>query len=114
MIIPFAMASAAEKQIDQLQNLVNATILASIVIILADAASERVGSFLGLKTETSGAYGIAALAFVFNTLMASQLFARLSDIETLADPEEATKVLATLFNHRWALNPLSYFGSRPV
>jgi hypothetical protein len=114
LIIRFATASAAEKQIDQLQNLTNAMVIASIVLILADAAAERDVTFLGFKAETSGAYVIAAWAFVLVTLMASQLFARLGDIVMLAEEEEVPEVLATLFNHRWVLNPFSYFGSHPI
>lgn len=114
VIIPISSGAAAEKQLDQLQNVVNAIILASTVIILADAAAEKDVSFLGLKTETSGAYGIAATAFVLATLMIGQLFARLGNMVASADSEEAPKVLATIFNHRWSLNPFSYFGVHPV
>ena len=114
MTIPISSAAAAEKQIDQLQNVVNAIILASVVIILADAAAENDVSFLGLKTETSGAYGIAAWAFSLAILMMAQLFARLADMVALADTLEAPNVLATLFNHHWSFNPFSYFGSHPV
>jgi len=112
--IPISSGAAAEKQVDQLQNLVNAVILASIVIILADAAAEKEVAFLGLKTETSGAYGIAASAFFLATLMIGQLFARLADMVNSADSQEAPKILAALFNHRWSFNPFSFFGFRPI
>jgi hypothetical protein len=111
MTIPIATASAAEKQIDQIQNLLNAIVLAAVVITLADAAAEKDVSFLGLKAETSGAYGIAACAFFLAMLMIAQLFARLADMVVLADGDEAPKLLASLFNHHWAFNPFSYFGS---
>lgn len=114
MSIPIATASAAEKQIDQIQNLLNAIVLAAVVIILADAAAEKDVSFLGLKTETSSAYGIAACAFFLAMPLIAQLFARLADMVVLADGDEAPKLLASLFNYRWAFNPFSYFGSRPV
>jgi hypothetical protein len=114
MIIPIGTAAAAEKQIDQIQNLLNAIILAAVLIILADAAADKNVSFLGLKTETSGAFGIAACAFFLAILMIAQLFARLADMVALADGEEAPKLIAALFNHRWSFNPFSYFGSRPV
>jgi hypothetical protein len=114
MIIPIATASAAENQIDQLQNLVNAIVLASVVIILADASADKDVSFLGLKTETSGAFGIAACAFFLAVLMIAQLFARLAEMVTLADAEEVPKLIATLFSHRWAFNPFSFFGAKPV
>lgn len=94
--------------------MVNAIILASVVIILADAAAENDVSFLSLKMETSGAYGVAAWALFLGTLMIAQLFARLADIVALADTPEAPDVLATLFNHHWFSNPFSYFGSHPV
>lgn len=110
MIIPFATASAAEKQLDQLQNIFNATVLASIVIILADAAAEKDVSFLGFKTETSSAYGVAALAFVMLFLFAAQALARVRDTVVLVDSDEIAKVLGTVFSHRWPLNPFSYSG----
>lgn len=84
------------------------------MIILADAAAEKDVSFLGLKTETSGAYGIAACAFFFAILMIAQLFARLAEMVALADDEEVPKFIATLFNHRSAFNPFSYFGPRTL
>jgi hypothetical protein len=113
-LIRISTGGATEKQIDQLQNLVNAIILASIVIILADASDEKNVSFFGLKMDISGAYGIAASAFILGTLMMVQLFARLAEIVMSADAEEAPEILAKLFNHQWSFNPFSYFGSRPV
>jgi hypothetical protein len=99
---------------DQLQKIVGAIILTSVVIILADAAADNDVSFLGLKTATSGAYGVAAFALVMANFMLSQLFLRVSDLTKLADPQEAPKVRAIVFNHNWPFNPFSYFGSRPV
>jgi hypothetical protein len=112
--IPIASASAAEKQIDQLQIITNAIILAAILIILADAAAGNDVSFLGLKTTISGAYNLAALAFILATLTIAQLFARLANMVEQADADEVPRLLATLFNHRWSFNPYSYFGPRPL
>ena len=112
--IPISSGAAAESQVDQMQNMVNAIAFASIVIILADAAAENQVTFLGLTTELSGAYAIAAFAFIFAILVISQLFARLADMVNLTDDEDAPEVLARLFNHRWSLNPFSYFGHHLV
>jgi hypothetical protein len=79
VMIPVSSAAAAEKQIDQLQSVVNAIILATVVIILADAAAEKDVEFLGLKMGISTAYGVAAWTFILATVMVAQLFARLAD-----------------------------------
>ncbi len=114
MQIPIASATVAEKQIDEQQRFVNAIILASCVIILADASAGSNASILGINLEISDAYGVAAAILFLMTLMIAQLFARLSDIVLSSDEQEAPKVLASLFGHSWSFNPFSYFGSRPI
>ncbi|WP_026606162.1 hypothetical protein [Methylocapsa acidiphila] len=109
-MIPISTADAMEKQVDQLQNVVNAMLLAASAIFLAAAAAERNVSFLGLKMETGQAFSEVALVFFVAMLLVGQLFARIAALVRLADAQEAPKVLAALFNHRWFFNPFSYFG----
>jgi hypothetical protein len=113
-MIRISSATATEKQLDQLQSLVLAGMLAAVVIILADAAAEKNVSFLGLSIETDAAYGIAALTFIFGALTFAQLCARLADLIRNADRTDGPAILGMLFSHQWTFNPFTYFGAHPV
>ena len=103
-------ATAVEKQLDQLEAIVNAFVISALIVLLASADAREDLEFLGMKVETASAYPVVALLFDFVFLMFSHILWKTGDLFALCDDAEADKATATMFTHKWMLNPFSYCG----
>jgi hypothetical protein len=103
-------ATAVEKQLDQLETVVNTFVISSIIVLLASADARKDLEFLGMKVETASAYPVVAFIFDFAFLMVSHILWKIGDLFKLCNKAEADKAIAAIFTHKWMLNPFCYCG----
>jgi len=112
--IRIGSATAVEKQLDQLETLLNTFIVMVLIVLVASANANKELELLGAKIETNGAYGVVVSIFAFVFLGLTHICWKIGDLIDSCDDPEANRAVVTLFTHKWMLNPFVYTGPHPA
>lgn len=112
-MIRVSSASAVEKQLDQLESVTNAFIIAVITVFYASADAtpqQTTISIFGWTVDRNNAYGFVVTLFDCIFLGLCIICWKLVDLTKNAVGEEREKIAATVLAHKWILNPFAYSG----
>jgi hypothetical protein len=95
-VIPIGSASAVEKQLDQLETILNTFVVAVLIVLIASAAATKDFEFLGAKLETQVAYPIVTAVFDCLFLIFCHICLKIADLIKYCDSSEVNKALVII------------------
>ena len=113
-MIRIGSAAAVEKQLDQLETILNTFVVAVLVVLIASSAASKSFEFLGFKLDTSVAYPIVTAVFDCLLLCFCHLCLKIADLIKYSQRPETDDALTVIFTHKLLLSPFSYCGPSQV
>jgi Na+/phosphate symporter len=111
VIFRLGTAGAIEKQLDQLETIFNAFIVAVLIVFFASANADKTVQLFGSQIETGNAHVFVVLVFDCIFLLFCHLVWKIRDLIRNFEPDEAEKSRISLLTRKWLLNPFSFCGA---
>jgi hypothetical protein len=111
-MIRIGSPAAIDKQLDQLETVLNAFLVTVLVVLLAAANASKDFEIFGAKIETADAFGPVTYIFDGVFLVIASIVWKIADMLSACKQTEASDAIASLFIHKWIFNPFSFTGDR--